>query len=154
MPKLAKQQAQAAEAAELREGDIGEPLPAGKYRAKLDEVKVKTGNDSGEPYWEWEFRLVDPEGQNRKAWVTTTLKDGSEWKLKEVFHALGWSTDSDTDEMIGEECILSLRIITQQQGANAGNKINSVSKCLPLDGSGEDDGEGPGNTGPKDASGF
>lgn len=131
MPKLAKKIAQKANAAELKDGDLSQPLPPGRYIGKLEEVEVKEG-EKGE-YWQWTFKLTEPKGENRKAWVYTTLADGAEWKLKEVFTALGYSADSDTDEMIGESCLLSLTTRTISTGDRKGEKSNQVAKCLPLD---------------------
>lgn len=131
MPKLNKNQQKKASTAELKDGDFSEPLPAGKYLAQLEEVEIKTGPKAD--YWSWQFKLTEPHAQNRKAWVTSSEAEGSEWKFKEIYHALGFELDSDTDEMLGEFCRLSLTISTIQKGDRAGEKTNRVVKVLPLD---------------------
>lgn len=49
------------------------------------------------------------------------------------FLAHGYTVDSDTDEMIGEDCVLDLVIRTQEKGKNAGVARNEVDGFGPVD---------------------
>lgn len=137
MPKLTKAQAKAVDAAETNDIDYTVPLPAGRYIGTLDEVEVGEGPKG--PYWTWKIKLdrnedVALDGQGRVMYVNTSLAEEAAWKMKETFEAFGYSSDSDTEEMIGEKCIVVVRIKMIQGGANAGTPGNQVSKLFPLDG--------------------
>lgn len=141
MPKLAKDKAK--KVAE-NEGSGFEALPEAIYPVRLTGVTVGEG-DKG-PYWTWELEVDgDPDYDGRKLWCTTSLSDAADWKLKEVFEAFGYTTDSDTDEMIGEKCKASVsqRVITK--GARAGQTGNNVDTMIALTAEeaegGEDDDE-------------
>lgn len=66
-----------------------EPLPAGKYRVRIDNVEQKTSK-SGNPYWQLELAIS---GDNRKIWHNITfLKDNMQRTgetLKKFFNAFG-----------------------------------------------------------------
>jgi hypothetical protein len=131
MPKLNKKQQQTVDKAE---GGTFEPLPAGRYVATLQKVEVKPGNVADQ--WSWEFgNIVDTEGQKRpgRQWVNTSLSEKAAWKMKEVFEALGYSLDSDTDEMIGEKAVLHLKVEIAERGARQGEKVNRVDRVAPYD---------------------
>ena len=66
-----------------------EPLPAGNYRMRIDNVDQKMSK-SGNPYWQIELAVS---GDNRKIWHTITyMKDNMKMtgeKLKAFFAAFG-----------------------------------------------------------------
>jgi hypothetical protein len=128
MPKLDKKTATRVGNAE---GSSFEALPEGPYLARLREVTVRDGNKG--PYWSWEFEVVGGEHDGRRLWVNTSLSENADWKMKEVFEAFGYSTDSDTDEMVGElvKLIVSQRII--ERGARQGEVGNNVDTVMPAE---------------------
>ena len=130
MPKLEKAVAEKVAAQESQSFDA---IPAGVYRAKLLDVTVRESKKDGSPYWVWEFEIEDSDGYDgRRQWVNTSLKDTAHWKLKEVFDAFGYTTDSDTDEIIGESVKLAVVTRIIERGARAGELGNNVDKVLPL----------------------
>lgn len=140
MPKLPKKKAQSVA---QQEGSDFEALPEGTYVGQLVSVKVsdKPG-PSGAHYWTWEFDVVEPEEhKNRKLFVNTSLSDEAEWKMKEMFDAFGYSTDSDTDEMVGEQIKLAVSQRVIEQGSRKGQIGNNVDRCMPM-GEGEGGEEG------------
>lgn len=56
-----------------------------------------------------------------------------EGRLHAFFEAFGYTPDSDTDEMIGERCVIQVGIETQQRGAGAGKERNVVNNVFALD---------------------
>lgn len=54
-------------------------------------------------------------------------------KLKQFFEAFGYTTDSDTDEMIGERCVISLSVETIGAGKRKGQLGNQITGFYPLD---------------------
>ena len=128
MPKLSKEKAQRVAD---NESTGFEALPEGPYKVKL--VEVTTGEGQAGPYWTWKLEVVSGDHKGRFLWNTTSLSDNADWKLKEAFEAFGYTTDSDTDEIVGEECVavVSQRII--ERGARAGQTGNNVDSLRALD---------------------
>lgn len=160
MPKLNKTIARRAQDAEPQSGAF-EPLKPGKYVATLAKVEARTTN-AGNPMWVAEFTDLSnlasgerapgrqwynlnlpvdgpmPKGYQPKnskktpkeAWETSQNLSAS--RLHAFFDAFGYTTDSDTDEMLGEQCVLQVGIRTIQQGARTGERVNNVNAVLPL----------------------
>lgn len=125
MPKLNKNAAKQVDKADAASGSF--LLPEGRYAAQLKQVDEKDGKEY--PYWVWEFHnLHDEEGVKRpgKQWNNTSLSPKSAGFLKATFEAFGYTSDSDTDEMLGEWVVLYLVQETIAQGQRAGQLRNSV----------------------------
>ena len=133
MPKLTKQTAKAVEKAEAASGSY--LLPEGRYAARLNSVTEKPGRKA--PYWSWEFvDLHDTDGVKRpgKQWNNTSLSEASLGFLKATFEAFGYTSDSDTDEMIGEWVVLVLTQAPIGAGPKAGelrNEVQSLQEFNP-----------------------
>lgn len=130
MPKLPSKAQKEIENTE--EGTDSYLLPDGRYAARLIKVEERTSNSSGSAYWVWEFDALHDEDGKRKAgrqWYNTfphSTKDYPKQQFKALYAALGYSLDSDTDEMIGEWVVLRLGTEVQTAGARAGQKVNRV----------------------------
>jgi len=127
MPKLPSKVAKEVEKAEAA-GSGSYLLPEGRYAAQLVKVEEKDGNEY--PYWVWEFtNLHNDEGTKcpGKMWNNTSLSPRSRGFLKQTFEAFGYTTDSDTEEMIGEWVVLHLVQEPIAKGPKAGQLRNSVS---------------------------
>lgn len=111
MPKLPQERI--AGANEQEAGDY-QPLPTTKgalYVYRLTEVEEGvTGENSknpGTPKWVWKLAVdkdYHPELKSGR-WQTTLFEHvphtpSMDWKNKALFHGFGYSTDSDTDEII------------------------------------------------------
>lgn len=133
MARLNKATAKAVEKAEAAGGSY--LLPEGRYAARLNDVTEKPGRVA--PYWSWEFvDLHDSEGVKRagKQWNNTSLSEKSLGFLKATFEAFGFTTDSDTDEMIGEWVVLHLVQEPIGSGPKAGelrNSVQSLAEFVP-----------------------
>ena len=147
MPKLDKKYAKAVAAAEVSTGDFP-LLDPGYYYAQLNEVEVLDGNYA--PRWnasfynlhkketlepatgrQWYNINVPAEGpapanypNGDKKWAA--FQSMSKGQLHGFFDAFGYSTDSDTDEMIGEWVVLKVGIETIKNGDRKGEKTNRV----------------------------
>ena len=125
MPKLSAKVAKSVDSAEAAGGSY--LLPEGRYAAQLKQVNQKDGNEY--PYWVWEFENLHDEEGNKKPgrqWNNTSLSPKSLGFLKSTFEAFGYTSDSDTDEMVGEWVVLYLVQETVSRGPKAGNLRNSV----------------------------
>lgn len=153
MPKLAAKDRKKVEGAQATSGSF-EPLSPGKYVATLAGVEAKS-SAAGNPMWVAEFEEIhDLKGDKKpgRQWVNMMLpttdtppegydKTPEKWeqyqalcagRIKAFFEAFGYSADSDTDEMIGEKCLIQIGIRTIQKGERAGDKTNEVRAVLPL----------------------
>lgn len=158
MPKLPKK---IAKSVSENEGGDFDLLPQGAFVAKLEVVEAKDGRATAEepedvknfgegetiPYWSWQFtELTGLSGEDvevgkvypGKLWTNTSLGVKSEWKMKEVFDAFGYSTDSDTDEMVGEKVKIIVVQEVAQFGKRKGEKVNQIDEVLPYDPDSED----------------
>lgn len=153
MPKLAAKDRKKVDAAEASSGGF-EPIKPGKYRATLSGVESKTSSN-GNPMWTAEFTditALDGTKQPGRQWMNMMLptsdtppdnytKGAEKWaqyqalcagRIKAFYEAFGYTVDSDTDEMVGEDAIIQIGIRTIQNGARAGEKTNEVNGIFPL----------------------
>lgn len=132
MPKLPKTIQKAADDAEVQDFSALEP---GTYVVAVKEIDVTAKTKGGDPMWVWQFKVVDPEYpqyKNRTLFDRTALTESAAWKLKQLYGALGFTLDSDTDELIGEKCKV---VVTQQEipsGARKGQTGNNNDSYLAL----------------------
>lgn len=154
MPKLNAKLKKKVEKAEPVTGEF-EPLKPGKYIATLSEVEAKN-SAAGNPMWVAEFTDVEDLDGDRvpgRQWYNLNLptsdtppegyaKGEEKWvqyqrmcegRLKSFFEAFGYTVDSDTDEMIGDQCVLIVGVRTIQTGERAGQRTNSVNGVAALD---------------------
>lgn len=136
MAKLNKKTQQKTEATESVDFS---PLPPGIYAARLMAVDATKSGPEG-PYWSWEYQVTADPFKGRKLWVNTSLADNALFKMKETFEALGFTLDSDTDEMCGTPCKLLVTQRVIEKGTRAGEKGNNVDRVMPA-GDGDDDGD-------------
>lgn len=153
MPKLDMKLQKAVNSAEELSGGYSLIEP-GRYFAKLNGVEVRDGNYG--PQWSAEFgEIMDASGKRipGRQWLNLNLpvtgsmpsnyQNGEEkWekfqnvsaaRLKAFFEAFGYTTDSDTDEMIGETCVIEIEVRTIQNGPRRGEQVNGVKSVLPAE---------------------
>lgn len=156
MPKLDKKMSKRVAAADPVVGGDFEPLPAGKYAARLSKVEVRPNPDKyGQTQWAVEYdQIHDLDGEKKpgRQFQTLTIPGSSEphpsydkspekWeqyqnmmagRLAAFFEAFGFTADSDTDEMVGEWALLNLRVRTIESGDRKGQKTNEVNGTEPV----------------------
>lgn len=159
MPKLPVKDRRQVEKAESVSGGF-EPLPAGKYVGTLSAVEEKT-SQAGNKYWNTEYSdLEDMDGDSKpgRQWYILMLPSSmpedyqippkskfktpeEAWdnyqnlvkgRIKAWFEAHGYTLDTDTEEMLGEQAILQLGIETIQKGPKTGQRTNRVNAVLPI----------------------
>lgn len=109
------------------------PLEEGRYAAQLS--KVTEGEGGKGPYWQWEFTNIhDSDGDTHpgRLWNTTSLSERSFPFLKAVFDAFGVTTDTDTDDLIGDWAVLYVVKEVVATGPSAGQIRNRVRQVLPF----------------------
>lgn len=131
MPKLPTSAATAAKAAAESSGFTA--IDEGTYEARLTGVVAKNAKSSGNPMWVWELEIVEPPYRGRKLWVNTVLTDNAMWKVGEMFAAFNADTNADTDELVGDHCLVDVVQRVMEGGARAGQTGNDVNRAHPLE---------------------
>ena len=159
MPKLAAKVRKQVAKAESVSGEF-EPFPPGKYIATLSQVEAKVSGN-GNAMWSLEFdniKNLDGDDMPGRLWSNLMLpvdempedykpknskkSPADAWetyqslvlgRIKAFFEAFGFTEDSDTDEMIGERCVLQVGIRTINSGPKKGQQSNEVNAILPFD---------------------
>lgn len=152
MPKLSAKAAKVVDNTEATHGGGDfELLAPGKYLGKLTEVSVRDANKHGLAQWSAEFQelhnIEDGELASGRQWLNLTLPsetntipasytNGAEkWekyqnmlrgRMAAFFESFGYTADSDTDEMIGEWAVITVKVGTIQSGPKQGDKRNEV----------------------------
>ena len=62
---------------QAQESDRNKPIPNGKYTVKVDKVELKTARTSGAPMLSWEFEVLGPTCQNRKAFKNSVFSSNA-----------------------------------------------------------------------------
>ena len=153
MPKLNAKLATTVGNAEATTGSY-ELIKPGRYAATLSNVEVKDGNH-GMVQWSAEFNeITDTNGSKipGRQWLNLNVPtDGpapasyvngpDKWasyqsvsaaRLKSFFEAFGYTSDSDTDEMLGERALIEIEIRTIQNGPRRGEQVNGVKAVHPV----------------------
>lgn len=173
MPKLAAKTRKKVEKSEAIKGGF-EVLKPGKYIAELSGVEAKESS-AGNPMWVAEFSEIhDLDGDRLpgRQWYNMNLPvdkmpedytgkgKGSpeenwaryqamcEGRLKGFFEAFGYEVDSDTDEMIGERCVIIIGVRTISNGPRTGEQTNQVNGVDSLDAVDFEDADGEGGSDP------
>lgn len=110
MPKLPKNIQKAAEEAELSTGGSGALWPVGTYILTCKDVKTGEVSANKNPKWIfiWECdgpSAEDPEGgtPSGELWEHCALTEAAAWKIKQIYASMGFTLDSDADELVGEK---------------------------------------------------
>lgn len=89
--------------ADVEAGGNFELLPPGTYSFEVDNVETKTGKDSGKPYLNMTYKIVDDEDYaGRVIFDIISLSPAALFKLKQFSLATGFdiSTEFDTEDFL------------------------------------------------------
>ena len=153
MPKLPTRDAARVEKATAVIGGDYELLKAGHYLARLRSVEARSSTN-GHPQWSVRWEQIHDLEHNRfpgiqfqdlnlpQATMPPSYEKGEEkWgkyqamcegQLKAFFEGLGYTADSDTDEMIGEWAIIHVGVQTIARGPKQGEKRNVVQGVVEI----------------------
>jgi len=132
-----------------------EPLEEGTYPASVFDAVVKESKTSGQPYINWEFKILAGQYEGRRQWYMTSLQPAALWKLKQMLTRLGISTeklsstfDLDLASMLGKKCRIVIdheqyqgqlrdRVVdvlpeTDEEAASTASSPSSKSSALSL----------------------
>lgn len=103
-------------------------LAPGLYAARLEEVDTQRDPGPAGDYWAWIFNY---ENQPGKAFLNTSFSEKAIGSVGAVFRAFDAPIDEDTDNLVGELCILSVSVGKVKKGPRKGQLRNEVSAVLP-----------------------
>ena len=109
-----------------------EALPNAVYPVHVFEIEEKTGQDSGEPYLSFVFKIDEGhEHAGRQFWHNISLSEKALWNFKRVMIALGVPAEDleaeyafEISDHLGKAC--SVRVITETFDNVARNKVKAV----------------------------
>lgn len=87
-------------------GGGGRLLPEDSYAFELVDIEQKEGEESGQPYLQFELAVAEGDFKGTKAWDNMSLQPQSLWKLRGFLEAAGYPTEDgamqlDPDELVG-----------------------------------------------------
>lgn len=141
MPKLPKDRAEGA--ANQESGEF-KPVKPGRYVCLLTEVEEgETGERSAEPgtpKWVWKLKVdkaYHPELRKGR-WQTglqehIPLTPKMDWKTKQMFEGFGYTTDSETDEIIEDPDARIVALIKTGKDIVTGEPRSEASRYIPFD---------------------
>lgn len=134
MPKLPQNIQSAAEDATLNDFSA---IPGGTYRVRVKEIDTKKKSSNGNDMWTIQLQVLggpndldDTQFAKRVVFDRITLTEAAAWKAKEVFAALGFTLDSDADELVGEVCQVVISQGEIESGSKKGQIGNNVDRWL------------------------
>lgn len=112
-----------------------EALPDGYYRAAVESIKLSPkAGPSGYKMWIVVWRILAPKKwAKRTQWDRISLSPKAAFKMRELYDALGYEYDSDSDELVGEQAILELSKSEIESGPKKGQMGNDVERVLSVD---------------------
>lgn len=88
------------------------PVEPGEYRAQIVSVEQREARETGKPYLNVGFQLLD---NGRRVWRNYSLQPQALWALKQLLVAAGvdpeqlsGETELDTDELVGAEVTVTI----------------------------------------------
>lgn len=78
-------------------------LPAGDYEAVINEGILKTSQNSGGQYINWEFELTEGEAAGRKAYMMTSLLPQALFGLRDMFATVGLDAAAISELEVDED---------------------------------------------------
>lgn len=88
----------------------GRAIPDGLYLAEVKEVEEREGQDSGQPYLAWRFKVIeDGDAKGASVWDNTSLTPQSLWRLRTLLECLGEKIPDSKykiilERMVGKRC--------------------------------------------------
>src|SRR5690554_5581959 len=84
-------------------------LEEGSYILEIEEVEVKTSENSGADYLAFTFKVADGKFKGKKVWHNCSLQPQALFNLRGLLEALGYEVpqgpmELDPADLIGEQC--------------------------------------------------
>jgi hypothetical protein len=77
----------------------GFEIPDGAYVLAVQSVAQKKGQETGQPYLAWEFKVDEGKYKGRKVWDNTSLQPQALWKLRGMLEAMDMDIEDGEFEL-------------------------------------------------------
>lgn len=77
----------------------GFDVPDGAYVLAVSTVVQKKGQETGQPYLSWEFKVDEGKYKGRKVWDNTSLQPQALWKLRSLLECMGMDIEDGEFEL-------------------------------------------------------
>lgn len=111
-----------------------DPVPEGLYNADIEKAEVKQTKDGTGQYINMQLKILGPTQSGRVVFGTINIQNKSEKaeeiglrQLKELRAACGIASLRDTDELIGRQVKIKVKIQPEKDGYPARNTIGGYS---------------------------
>lgn len=129
---------------DLPEGNDGEflALPAGDYQVRIIEATLNDNKAGTGQYIKLRMDVIGPTHQGRVIFSNLNIRNQSEkaeqiglQQLGEVIRAIGLPSISDTDQLVGGNLVVRLKVKDDAEYGDANGKKNEVSAYKAIVGS-------------------
>jgi len=108
-----------------------DPIPAGWYDATITGAEVKDTKTSGGQYIAVKYTVVGPTHQGRVIFSNVNIRNQNPKaqeiglaNLNALITSIGLDTVSDTDQLIGGDCQIKVKIREAKDGYDAQNEVS------------------------------
>ncbi len=108
-----------------------EPLPEGWYTATISGAEIKTTKAGNGQYINVKYTIIGPTHQGRVVFGMINIKNPNSkaeeigrQQLGEIMRAIGLSKVSDTDQLIGGNLSIKLKITPASENYDASNSVS------------------------------
>lgn len=115
-----------------QEGGDYSPLPEGFYTTQITGAELKDTKSGTGQYIKVEYTVVGDNYQGRKVWGNINIKNDSEKaeeigrsQLNSLMAAIGLKTLSDTDELVGSDVTIKLKVKPAQGEWGPSNEVKA-----------------------------
>lgn len=126
----------------LYEKSSFEPIPAGEYDLIIQQIEIREGQDSGEPYFNIELRVTDPDDalDNKPIWEN--ISPSVNWRVNQLLEAVygpnteleeGDEVEFNIFDLYGASVRARVGLEERQDGAGM---TNTILRFLPSEGQG------------------
>jgi len=112
-------------------GDFS-PLPAGDYTTQITGAEICTTKSGTGQYIKVEYTVIGEQHQGRKVWGNLNIKNDSDKaeeigrsQLNQLMTAIGLTKLADTDELVGNDVTIKLKIKPADGQWEASNEIKA-----------------------------
>jgi len=117
-----------------------EPVPAGEYDLIIQQIEIREGQDSGEPYFNIEMRISDPDDSLDNKPIWENISPSVAWRVNQLLEAVygpqddleeGDEVEFNIFDLYGAKVRARVGLEERQDGAGM---TNTILRFLPTEG--------------------
>ncbi len=115
-----------------------DPIPAGDYQARCNAAEIKQTKAGNGAYIRAEFEVTGPEYAGRRIWTNFNIQNPNpqaesigRQQLAQYGMAIGQTSLSNTDQMVGGQCTIKVKIRPARGEFGPDNDIKGFKSLTP-----------------------